>query len=410
MKIIFHIDLDSYFVSAERIINPKLKNKSVVICRGTSKSIVTAASYEAKKRGIKVGAPFYLALQKDPNVIAIKPNYNLYIHFSNKVFEYIVKNYTNKIEIASIDECYIDATTISRKYGNAMLAAKHLQASILKHLKLPLSIGISSNKFVAKMSTSVNKPFGITQIWPQDFLKYFGNWSITRYYGIGRSLAPKLKQEGIKKIRDLASVQSQDLKFLLGKNIREYIAQANGIGSDIINSQSHKLKSVGNSTTFENYKMNVLEEILEVMSDLCRLVSNRCYTHNVVGRVVAVAFKAKTQGKKRILSKQTTLVVPISNYNDLYKEASELFNKIWKGETIQFLSVTLNKLENVFNTTYQMNFYESTQESNEQQIVQKINSKFSKKVVYLGKEELRKRKDHNKNLSYLEKDKFLNRF
>jgi len=110
MKVIFHLDLDSYFVSAERTVNHKLKGKPVVISTGERRSIISAASYEAKNAGIYVPMPFYKAEMLCPSVIAVKPNYALYTTLSNKVFELISKKFTNKIEVGSIDECYIDVT------------------------------------------------------------------------------------------------------------------------------------------------------------------------------------------------------------------------------------------------------------------------------------------------------------
>jgi len=112
MKVIFHLDLDSYFVSAERTIAPQLRDKPVVISTGERRSIISAASYEAKALGIYVPMPIYKALDIYPSLISVKPNYALYTTLSNKVFELISTNFTKNIEVGSIDECYIDVTDI----------------------------------------------------------------------------------------------------------------------------------------------------------------------------------------------------------------------------------------------------------------------------------------------------------
>lgn len=112
MKVIFHLDLDSYFVGAHRTVDPTLIGKPVVVSTRQRRSIVTAASYEAKKFGVYAPMPFYKAQELVPNLIVVEPNYTLYTVLSSKMFEYISSKYTKNIEVASIDECYIDVTDI----------------------------------------------------------------------------------------------------------------------------------------------------------------------------------------------------------------------------------------------------------------------------------------------------------
>ena len=175
MRIIFHLDLDSYFVSVHKILDKTLENKPIVISFGKRRSIVTSASYEAKAHKITVPMPFYKAKQLCPHLISVKPNFKLYDNYSKKLFNFIKKKFTKKIQISSIDECYIDVTDIWQQYRSPVKLAKKMQFEIMKNIKLPCSIGIANNKFVAKMSTQINKPFGISVTPPGQFLKRFGD-------------------------------------------------------------------------------------------------------------------------------------------------------------------------------------------------------------------------------------------
>ena len=410
MKIIFHLDLDSYFVAAHRTIDSSLQNKPVVVSIGKNRSILTAVSYEAKSQGVKVGEPLFKARQKVNNLIVISPNFELYVHLSSKVFELISNHFSKKIEVGSIDEWYLDATMLIKKYRSIKAAAKSIQDKILKDLKLPVSIGIATNKFAAKMSTQLNKPLGITITKPQDFLKVFGSYSIQKFHGIGKGLTLRLQNENINTIFDLATATAKDLKHILGKNTHLYIQNANGKGSDEIDLSRNELKSIGNSITFQDYDKNNQLEILEIIANLCKLIEARAKNRNVVGNVVAVAIKVSGNKEIRAKSKQKTLSIPMQDYDDIYNEAKALFHNLWDGSTIKFVSVTLNKIENMFETSFQMEIGKEVKETKQKQIIKNVNNKFKNKVLYLGNEQLLKTNEKKNQTRYIESDKIIKHY
>jgi DNA polymerase-4 len=167
MKIILHIDMNCFFPSVETIINPKLKKLPVIVGGKNNKGVVCSANYEARKYGVKASMPMFEAIKKCQNAVLIEPNHELYQEYQEKFILLLKENFTNEIEIASIDECYMDITRLS-KNKTPMQIAIQIQNLIFSKLSLPCSIGIGNNKFMAKMGSNSKKPMGITEMFERD--------------------------------------------------------------------------------------------------------------------------------------------------------------------------------------------------------------------------------------------------
>lgn len=411
MKVIFHLDLDSYFVSAHRTVDKSLMNKPVVVSLGERRSIISAASYEAKAKGIYVPMPFYRAKDACPNVISVHPDFALYTTLSTKLFELISQKYTKLIEVASIDECYIDVTDIWEKYGSPVALAKDMQNTIMEELKLPASIGISANKFVAKMSTDINKPFGITVTKPEDFIKVFGSWPIIKFYGIGWRTHKKFEDRGIKTIGDLAKAKPEDINDIVGVTALDLVWHAHGNGDDEVDVSHNDLKGIGNEVTFNEYDKSERKDILETLSHLVHMVSTRAKNRNAVGYVVSVHFKEKGGKEVKAVRKQRTLQVPINEYDDILKVAISLFDELWQEQTLKLVGVHLGKLTNMFEATYQTSIFDkNVEKSKTQKIVDDINRQFKSKVVVSGKEGALNLNKKNNQSRYLESDRIIKHY
>ena len=411
MKVILHLDLDSYFVSAERTVDPSLNGKPVAISSKDRRSIISAASYEAKEMGVYVPMPFYRAKLLCPDLMAVKPNFALYTILSEKLFELIATKFTKEIEVGSIDECYIDATDIWKEYGSPIKLAKAIQATVLDELKLPCSIGISNNKFLAKMSTNINKPFGISLCKPGDHENIFWDWPIGDFFGIGKKTAPILIKAGIKTIGDLAKANEEDVKDLLGKTATELIWQANGGGSAEINKEHNALKGIGNSKTFMVMDLSNRSEILKEISALVEKVSHRAIKRNMVGKVVSVSIKVKGGLEIKAKSKQITLQRPINSHEDILKVAIALFDKLWKENTIKFVGVHLGKIEDIFETTYQSSVFDvEVEKSKIEEIVSDVNRKMGSKSIVTGKEARLNIKKTQNQSRYIESDRIIKHY
>ncbi|NQZ66242.1 MAG: DNA polymerase IV [Mycoplasmatales bacterium] len=411
MKVILHLDLDSYFVSAQRTIQPELIGKPVVITDGLKRSIITASSYEAKKRGVKVPMPFYEAKKILPNLIAIKPNFALYTVLSTKLFELLSNKITQKIQVASIDECYLDVTDIYQKWETPFKMAKYIQKIVMQELKLPISIGISNNKFVAKMSTQINKPFGITITKPGDFKEKFGKWPTNKIHGVGGPTNDKLKSIGIENIEQLINADESKVIDLLGVVGKELIKNVNEKGSDTIDSSMNDLKGIGNSMTFMDKDRYKRKEILEIISHLSNMVAIRMNNRNLSGSVISVSIKGINNTGKSVVRKQETLIRPIKTFDEIFKEATYLFDEIWDGKGVKFASVRMTKLENIFNNSYQTSIFDIKNEKTKtSKIIDVLNSKLGEKTL-ISLEEAEKtfnKKQHQSR--FVENDRIVKRY
>lgn len=169
MTVIFHIDIDAFFCSAEELFNPHLKNIPFAIAGQGTHAIISTCNYLARQYGIRSAMNATTAKQLCPNITFIDPHHDRYGTISEKFFNLLRNKFTNNIEPMSIDECFLDATDIIQYFhNNPVILATEIQKTVLENLGLSISIGISNNKFLAKMATDLNKPMGISKIFPEE--------------------------------------------------------------------------------------------------------------------------------------------------------------------------------------------------------------------------------------------------
>ena len=202
VKIIFHIDLNAFFCSVACIKYPYLKGKAFAIGRpGSQKGVISTASYEAREFGVGSGIPQSEALKKCKHLIIVSHEFSEYRYYHNK-FVSLLKTYSDKISVASIDEAYLDMTLASQA-KHPLLIAREIQARLLNELSLPSSIGIAPTLFLAKMGSDMKKPLGIQVVRKRDVSKLLFPLSIKDTYGIGKSTYPRLIKNGITTIGSL---------------------------------------------------------------------------------------------------------------------------------------------------------------------------------------------------------------
>ncbi len=408
MKVIFHLDLDSYFVSAARTVYSELKDLPVAIGSKGRRSVVSAVSYEAREKGVYAGMPQYKAKEIIPNIKIVEPDFALYITLSSKLFELISNNFTDKIEVGSIDECYIDATDIWEEYGSPVKLAKELQKSILKELSLPCSIGISNNKFVAKMSTSLKKPLGISVTKPNEFLEKFKDKPIGSVFGIGSQSSKKLIEIGIDTIGKFASAPIENLRIILGIRADTLMWNINGNGEDEIKIEHNDIKEISNAITFQWGDQSSKNKIISTLKSLVNVVSQRAENRNMVGKVVSVYIKSSGGKEVKTKRKQMTLTNPISKINDILECAISLFDEIWDENSIKHIGVSLGQLEDKFSITYQGSIFDKkNNDSDVQKIIKDLNRSFKSDVAMSAKEYLKKQNKKNKQSRYIESDRLL---
>lgn len=373
MQIIFHIDLNSFFASAEIARNQQLKGKPIVICRDNPRSVITTASYEARKFGINSAMPLFMAKEKYAKIIVINPDFAYYKKLSKSFFE-IIKTYSPYLEVASIDECYVDVTEyIQKSRIDPRRLAAMIQNKVLDELKLPCSIGIAPNMFLAKMASDLKKPLGITVINKCNYQEKLWNLPIKSMYGIGKKTQPKLIDQGIKTIGDIANYHNFPLlKSILGNNALIFFRHANGIDSRKVQYQESLTKSIGNSVTFEK-NSNDEGYIVNRLSELARNVSARAKKHKVIGNNISITIK---YADFKTVTRQTIINDYTNNYDKIISTAKYLFEENFTDQYVRLVGVSLNNVISEDKYFYQLSIFK--QDNKTEDIVTELIKKMNK--------------------------------
>lgn len=385
-RVILHIDMNAFFASCHIVDNPALKGKPVAVGSNTGKGVLSTASYEARKYGVNSAMPVFMAKKKCPDLIIVESDFELY-HRKSMEFLNIIKRYSPVIEVASVDECYVDITQSLLTIKDPLGYIKSIQDSIYTETGLGCSIGVAPNKFLAKMASDYKKPMGITVIRKKDVPKILWPIDIGDMFGVGKKTAPKLREKGINTIGDLANCNDIDtLRNILGKNYYFLVRAANGEGDDVVNTQEEDPKSIGNSLTLSENTTSidemekVLGELLDSTLDRMNRSSLECKGVSITIRYSdfsnvtrSLSFKDKTNDRKTLFARITKLL------EDNYQE----------GRAVRLLGVTLRNLEEVRDRVKQLNLFEYQKEVDDDKVKKIINEINNK----LGYEALKKAKD-----------------
>lgn len=362
-KIILHIDLNTFFVRCEELVNPSLIGKPVIIGHRGRGGIVSTCSYEARKYGVRSGQPTFQALELCPDAIIIHGHYELYSKKSKEFFNF-VKQYSSIIEKASVDECYVDMTEQLLKVKDVVEYLKDFQNKLLKEVGLKCSIGVAPTKFLAKMASDMKKPMGITIIRRRDVRKILDPLPISSFYGIGKKTAPRLEQIGVKTIGDLAMLinsDNEEVKQAFGKFyyvIKDWI---NGYGSDEVDVEPWDPKSIGHSTTFVRDSSNY-DEIRGYLKDLAKEVSNEAKEKGKIGHNVQLVLKTN---EFKTINRSVKLAKPTNDFETIFNEASILLEKNLHNQEIRLCGVTLQNLIYASDYVEQLSIFDSFDEIDE---------------------------------------------
>jgi DNA polymerase-4 len=272
MRTIFHLDLDAFFVSVERILDPSLIGKPVIVGGDPKgRGVVAACSYEARKYGLHSAMPIRRAFSLCPNGIYLHGNFKEYSRYS-KIVKLILSEYTPVIQQASVDEYYMDFTGTEKIYGNFFDFAKRLQKIVLDQTKLPCSIGIGKNKTLAKIGSDCMKPMGVTYIEPGFEKKFLAPMPVETIPGIGKKTTVELNRRGFYKIGDIAEAPLEYFTKAFGKMGMDIWYKANGEGTEYL-SQEHDPKSISKENTFMDDTINpdiIKNELFEMTGHVCQ--------------------------------------------------------------------------------------------------------------------------------------------
>ena len=387
-RIIFHIDMNAYFCSVQCILNPLLRGKAFAVGReGTYKGVISTASYEARKLGIHSAMPIADAYRKAPDLLIISPNFEEYKKY-HYAFVKIIKEYTDIIEVASIDELYADMTKISET-RHPMLVAKEIQLRLLKELDLPCSIGIAPTLFLAKMASDMQKPLGLTVIRKREIVEKLYPLSVKDIFGIGKKTYPRLIDNGIKTIGDFMNPINKDkIIDLIGINSYTYATIAlSGKSSNIIEPDRYKeSKSISTETTFDIHKsdmIDILSSLRSLLRDIYqRLIDGKYYAKTLVVTLRDSSFN--TISKRQSLNEYSDDIYIFNNILE------DLLNELFEdGKSYRLVGVgfaNMIKRDNIkeeYNLFSQMD--ELEKEDNIKKLLNDINEKYGSDIIYINK-------------------------
>lgn len=288
MRKIIHIDMDAFYASVEQRDHPELRGKPIAVGGGEKRGVTTTASYEARKYGVRSAMPGYLALQKCPDLIFVKPRFDAYKEVSRQVRE-IFSNYTDLIEPLSLDEAYLDVTENKINEEIATKIAKSIQQDVLRKTQLTCSAGVSYCKFIAKIASDIKKPNGITVIKPHQAVRFIETLPIEKFFGIGKVTAQKMHDLNIYTGADLKKLDQIDLVQKFGKSGRFYYDIVRGIDERPVRSE-RKRKSLAVERTLEE-NINGYEPIASHLNHIAEKLHDRIHRAQYFGRTISLKVK-----------------------------------------------------------------------------------------------------------------------
>ncbi|WP_144510188.1 DNA polymerase IV [Bacillus sp. FJAT-22090] len=383
-RIIFHLDMNSFYASVEQAHDPSLKGKAIAVAGNPKerRGILVTCSYEARAKGVYTTMSVWEARRKCPELILLPPNFERYRAASKAIFD-ILRSYTPLVEPVSIDEGYMDVSEVEMG-EDAIAFAESIQQRIIRELDLPSSIGIAPNKFLAKTASNMKKPMGITVLRKREVAEKLWPLPVIDMHGVGESTAKKLSEFGVHTIGDLANIAPGLLKEKLGKVGIRLSARANGIDNRTVDPDSvFDTKSVGNSTTLP-YDETDIDEIEKVLRKLSKKVASRLDSKNLAGRSITIHIRDANWKNK---TRSKTITNRLFEEKEIFQLAKTLFQSTWKDEPIRLLGITVNNVFDKGESVEQLsifNFEEHAKEEPILKLVEQLQAKFGADSIKRG--------------------------
>ncbi|MEG9327585.1 DNA polymerase IV [Salinimicrobium catena] len=335
---IIHVDMDAFYASVEQLDNPGLKGKPIAVGGSSQRGVVAAASYEARKFGVKSAMSSVIAKRNCPELIFVKPRFNRYREISNRI-KNIFFEYTDLVEPLSLDEAYLDVTENKKGNPSASLIAQEIRQKILDKTGLTASAGISINKFIAKVASDYNKPNGQKTVNPEEVPEFLEALEIRKFYGVGKVTAEKMYRLGIFTGKDLKEKSREFLDEHFGKNGEYYYQVVRGIHLSEVK-PSRIRKSLGAERTFEE---NISSEVfmLERLENISEEIERRLTKSKVAGKTVTLKIK---YSDFTLQTRSKTLNYYISSKELILETAKQLLYQEKMKNSVRLLGISLSNL------------------------------------------------------------------
>ena len=336
---IIHIDMDAFFASVEQRDHPELQGKPIAVGGSKKRGVVAAASYEARKYGVKSAMASITAARLCPPLIFVKHRFDVYHEVSNQI-RAIFEEYTDLVEPLSLDEAFLDITNNKKGMKSATMVAEEIRQRIFEETQLTASAGVSYNKFLAKIASDINKPNGIKVITPDEAIPFIETLPVEKFFGVGKVTAARMHKMGIRTGADLKRLTELEMGQRFGKVGRYYYKIVRGEDRRAVNPNRVR-KSIGAERTFSD-DLITKESMMERLEYIGEKVFRYMEKHDNFGRTITLKMKTPDF---QIVSRSKTFNSEIKDWDGFISVVRELLNDNWTNDlAVRLLGVSASNL------------------------------------------------------------------
>ncbi|MBS3737849.1 MAG: DNA polymerase IV [Psychroflexus sp.] len=335
---IIHVDMDAFYASVEQMDNPDLQDKAIAVGGSSKRGVVAAASYDARKFGVKSAMSGFKAAKLCPDLIFVKPRFDRYKKLSQRIRR-IFFEYTDLVEPLSLDEAYLDVTHNKKGQPSASKIAEEIRRKIKSQVGLNASAGISINKFLAKVASDINKPNGQKTILPEEVEEFIEQLDVRFFYGVGKVTQEKMYRLGIFTGKDLKEKSLGFLKEHFGKSGKYYYLVSRGIHNSPVKAERTR-KSLGAERTFSD---NISSEVFlsERLKQIAHEVAKRMKKQDVAGKTITLKIK---YSNFEVQTRSKTLKLYISSEELIFEKTKDLLYQEKLKDSVRLIGISLSNL------------------------------------------------------------------
>ncbi len=371
--------MDAFYASVEKLDNPRLKNKCVIVGGTSNRGVVSAASYEARRYGVHSAMPIYQAKQKCPHGVFVPPRMGRYKEVS-KIVMALLKEFSPLVEPVSIDEAYMDITGCQRLFGEPHEIAREIKIRIRDRVQLTCSVGVAPNKFLAKIASDLDKPDGLTVILPDQVPQFITSLAIKKVPGVGKKMLRQLELMGIRTLGDVQRLPEESLLKHLGKFGKRLRALSTGSDDTPVTPHTpHKSISSERTLAADTRDIKLLKRYLLSQS---AEVARQLRRAGVRAKTVVIKIK---DADFKTTTRRTTIAIPTQSSKTIYKNAAQLIDDFQITQKIRLIGVGTTGFSAV-TVSVQMGLFEQKEKPNDNwekvdQALDSISQKFGKDAI-----------------------------
>ena len=335
---IIHVDMDAFYASVEQMDFPELRGKAIAVGGGGTRGVVAAASYEARKFGVRSALSGVQAKRNCPDLIFVKPRFDRYQEISNQI-RAIFYDYTDLVEPLSLDEAYLDVTENKKGNPSASLIAKEIRDRIFKEVGLTASAGISINKFIAKIASDYNKPNGQKTVNPEEVVRFLEVLDVRKFHGVGKVTADKMYQLGIFSGIDLKSKPLEFLNIHFGKSGNFYYDLVRGIHNSEVKPNRIRKSLAAERTFNENLSSEIF--MLVKLDHIAQEVSRRLTKSKLSGKTITLKIR---YSDFTLQTRSKTLPYFINDKNLILEVTKDLLYQERLSNSVRLLGISMSNL------------------------------------------------------------------